>query len=113
MLEETGCDAIMIGRGILGNPWLIRECVAFLEDKTLIDYPTNEEKIAMMKKHFNLLKNDKNEHIALLEIRTNFLYYLKGMPKSKEMKQIVCSCKTSEELMKSLENYEKEIKNID
>lgn len=113
MLEETGCDAIMIGRGILGNPWLIRECVAYIEEGKIINPPTNEEKIAMMKRHFELLKKDKNEHVALLEIRTNLLYYLKGMPKSKEMKTLVCSCKTSEELLNILNQYEKEIKEID
>lgn len=113
MLEETGCDAVMIGRGILGNPWLIRECVAYIEEGKIINPPTNEEKIAMMKRHFELLKKDKNEHVALLEIRTNLLYYLKGMPKSKEMKTLVCSCKTSEELLNILNQYEKEIKEID
>lgn len=113
MLEETGCDAVMIGRGILGNPWLIRECVSYVEDGKIIEPPTNEEKIAMMKRHFELLKNDKNEHVALLEIRTNLLYYLKSMPRSKEMKSLVCSCKTSEELLHVLNQYEQEIREID
>ncbi len=109
MLLETGCDAVMIGRGILGNPWLIRECVSYVEEGIMLDPPTNKEKVAMMKRHFELLKKDKNEKVALLEIRTNLLYYLKGMPKNKEMKQLVCSCKTSEELENILNNYEKEI----
>lgn len=109
MLEETGCDAVMIGRGILGNPWLIRECVSYVEDGVLLEAPTNLEKVSMMKRHFNLLKQDKNEHVALLEIRTNLLYYLKGMPKNKEMKQMVCSCKTSEELLKILDTYEQSL----
>lgn len=113
MLQETGCTAVMIGRGILGNPWLIRECVSYLETGIKLEPPTNTEKIAMMKRHFELLKNDKNEHTALLEIRTNLLYYLKGMPKNKEMKKLVCTCKTSEELLNVLNAYEKEIKEID
>lgn len=113
MLEETGCDAVMIGRGILGNPWLVRECVAYIEEGKLIDFPNPLEKVAMMKRHFNLLKEDKNEHVAVLEIRTNLLYYLKGMPKSKEMKQQVCSCKTSDELLAILNTYEQELKEND
>lgn len=113
MLEETHCDAAMIGRGILGNPWLIRECVSYVENDIVLDAPSYQEKIEMMKRHFNLLKEDKNEHVALLEIRTNLLYYLKGMPKSKEMKQMVCSCKTSEELLRILNVYEQELKEID
>lgn len=113
MLLETGCDAVMIGRGILGNPWLIREAVALVEENKIIDPLSSAEKIAMMKRHFHLLKNDKNERIALLEIRTNILYYLKGMPQSKEMKQKICSCKTSEELIQVLDDYEKAITEID
>ncbi len=113
MLEETGCDAVMIGRGILGNPWLVRECVAYIEEGKLIDLPNPLEKVAMMKRHFNILKEDKNEHVAVLEIRTNLLYYLKSMPKSKEMKQQVCSCKTSDELISILNTYEQELKEND
>ena len=113
MLEETGCDAVMIGRGILGNPWLIREALFYLENGFFLDPPTYFEKIAMMRRHFERLKNDKNEKVALLEIRTNLLYYLKGMPNNKEMKQRVCSCKTSEDLIGILNLYEEELKKID
>lgn len=113
MLDETGCDAVMIGRGILGNPWLIRDCVHYLETEELLPPVSSMEKIAMMRKHFELLKEDKNEHTALLEIRTNLLYYLKGMPDSKNMKMKVCSCKTSDELLQVLNDYEKLIKEID
>ena len=66
MLDETGCDAIMIGRGVLGNPWLIKECVDYLDNNIEPKKVTYTEKIDMMKKHFELLKNDKNEHTALL-----------------------------------------------
>jgi nifR3 family TIM-barrel protein len=109
MLIETGCDAVMIGRGILGNPWLIRDCVSYLENGKTIPPATNIERIDMMNRHFNLLMQDKNERVALLEIRTNILYYLKGMPDSKNIKVKVCSCKTSEELTKVLEDYRKYI----
>ena len=112
MLESTGCDAIMIGRGVLGNPWLIRECVSYIENGIEIKPPSFLEKLAMMKKHFELLKNDKNERVAVLEIRTNILYYLKGMPESKEMKQKVCACKTSEELLNVLNTYEQFLKEL-
>lgn len=109
MLDETGCDAVMIGRGLLGNPWLICECIALLEEGKILEPVSNKEKIDMMKRHFELLKTDKNERVALLEIRTNILYYLKGMPNNKEMKIKVCNCKTSDELINTLNEYEKEI----
>lgn len=109
MLDETGCDAVMIGRGVLGNPWLIKECVSYLETGKKIASPTIKEKIKMMKDHFKLLKEDKNETVATMEIRSHILYYLKGMPNSKEMKNKICMTKTSEELLNVLEEYEKGI----
>lgn len=112
MLEETNCDAVMIGRGCLGNPWLIKECVDYLENGIEPKEITNHEKINMMKYHYQLLKQDKNEKTALLEIRSNILYYLKNMPKSKETKTKICMAKTEEELMSILNEYEKMLSKI-
>ena len=111
MLEETGCDAVMIGRGVLGNPWLIRDCVAYLENGLPPEEVSFQEKIDMMREHYNLLKNDKNEVVATLEMRTHILYYLKGMPNNKEIKNKVCMAKSSEELLQVITEYEKEIQN--
>ena len=105
MLDETGCDAVMIGRGVLGNPWLIRECVNYLDFGLEPEEVSFEEKIEMMKKHYKLLCEDKNEKVALLEIRSHILWYLKGMPNSKEMKNKVMSCKTSDDIFKALDEY--------
>ena len=110
MLKETGCDGVMIGRGLLGNPWLMRECLYYLENKTLLPPPTYEEKIAMMKRHFQVLKEDKCLKLAMLEIRSNILFYLKGMPENKEIKRLICECKTEDEIMKVLDDYEKTLK---
>lgn len=111
MLEETGCDAIMIGRGCLGNPWLIKECVEYLETGKEPIPISNLEKINMMKYHYQLLKEDKNEKVALLEIRSNILYYLKNMPKSKEIKTEICATKSESELLQILNNYANYLKN--
>ncbi len=110
MLKETGCDGVMIGRGLLGNPWLMRECLYYLENQTLLPPPTYEEKIAMMKRHFQVLKKDKCLKLAMLEIRSNILFYLKGMPDNKEIKKLICECKTEDEIMKVLDDYEKILK---
>lgn len=112
MILETGCDAVMIGRGALGNPWLIKECVEYLEKNSIPKEVTKEEKIKMMKYHFTLLKEDKNEKVALLEIRSNILYYLKNMPNSKEIKNKICVAKTEEELISILNDYEKNLKEL-
>lgn len=107
MLEYTGCDAVMIGRAALGNPWIFKRCLEYLEHDSIIPEPTNIEKIAMIKKHYKLLKQDKNSHIALLEIRTHALAYLKGMPEGKIYKEKICKAKTEEEFLNILNEYEK------
>lgn len=99
MLDETGCDAIMVGRATLGNPWIIKEIVHYLETNELLQKPTNKEKIEMIKTHYNLLKKYSNTTHALLEIRTHALWYLKGIPGTKEIKTKICQAKTEEEFM--------------
>lgn len=109
MLEETGCDAVMIGRGVLGNPWLIKECVDYLEDGTLPQRVSAKEKMQMIKRHFELLCKDKGEKLALLEIRTHALWYIKGLPGSASIKNQICQTKNSTELFNILNNYIEEL----
>lgn len=109
MLEETGCDAVMIGRGVLGNPWLIKECVDYLEDGTLPQRVSAKEKMQMLKRHFELLCKDKGEKLALLEIRTHALWYIKGLPGSASIKNQICQTKNSTELFNILNNYIEEL----
>ena len=86
MLDETGCDLIMIGRGVLGNPWLIREINAYLEDGTILKKPTDIDKIDMCLKHINYLSQIKPEKLVCLEIRNHAAWYLKGIKGSIEVK---------------------------
>ena len=102
MIDETGCDAIMIGRATLGNPWIIKECVHYLETGEILPKPTDKEKIKMIETHYNLLKKYTNEKQALLEIRTHALWYLKGIPGTKEIKNKIVTAKTEEEFLKIL-----------
>lgn len=110
MLEETGCSGVMIGRGLLGNPWLIKECVSYLEEEKIIDKPTNKERISMMKEHLKELVKVKNEKQAVLEMRGHLLNYLKGMPENKEIKNKICKCKTANEIFKILDDYQEKLK---
>lgn len=112
MLDETGCSAVMIGRGLLGNPWLIKECVEYLESGKLPEVIDYNEKIDMMEYHLNKLCKDKTEKQAVLEIRNHLLNYLKGLPENKEVKNQVCRCKSRLEIIKILENYRNELKNL-
>lgn len=108
MLDETGCDAVMIGRGVLGNPWLIKECVDYLEKGIEPKKVTLEEKILMIKKHLNNLLETKPYKVAMLEIRTHAAYYLKGLPQGKELKVAIFKTTTKEELISLLDKYMEE-----
>lgn len=99
MLNTTGCDAIMIGRASLGNPWFIKECVEYIENNKIIKKPTQKEKIKMIIKHYRLLKKYINEKQALLEIRSHALWYIKGINNSKEIKNKIMSTKTEKEFL--------------
>ena len=112
MLDETGCDAIMIGRGVLGNPWLIKECVDYLEYGIEPKEISIEEKISMIKRHLDNLMETKPYKVAMLEIRTHAAYYLKGLPKGKELKQVIFKTNTKEELIDLLDNYMEECHDI-
>ena len=103
MLDETGCDAVMIGRGVLGNPWLIKNTVEYLEKGSYEDNVTLKDKIEMLKYHFELLNKYKNEKVALLEIRSHALWYLKGISGGAKTKNMICSAKSSKEVFDILE----------
>ena len=107
MLDETGCTAVMIGRGLLGNPWLVKECVDYIENGILPQEVTYKEKLDMLKYHFQELIKDKNEHLALLEIRTHAMYYLKGIPNNKDIKTQICKINKKEDFIKLIDEYEK------
>lgn len=87
MLEYTKCDAVMIGRAALGNPWIFREIAAFLKDGTIIEKPTYDEIKEMMILHFEALVELKGEHVACLEMRSHGPWYLKGIPNASLLKR--------------------------
>lgn len=104
MLDETGCDAVMIGRATLGNPWFIKECVSYVEEGKIIDKPRNIDRIDMIKRHYSLLKQYNSEKKALLEIRTHALWYIKGIPGAKSFKTLITNASSEEEFFKILED---------
>ncbi len=105
MFMETGCDAIMIGRGTLGNPYLIKQIVAYLETGEVIPNQTPIEKMKTCLKHFSYLLEIKPEKIAVLEMRTHGAWYLKGLPNGVSIKKKLYKIKTKEEFIEAIENY--------
>ncbi len=102
MLDETNCDAIMVGRAVLGNPWLIKQIVVYLNENKILNGPTFNERINMCIRHFNDLLIFKSEKEALLEIRSHIIWYLKGLPNAKEIRKQLFNVKNKEELIKIL-----------
>ncbi len=111
MLDETNCDAIMIGRGVLGNPWLIKEIVDYLEQGKEPIKPTPIEKIDMCIKHLKYLEKLKNEKLACLEIRNHIAWYFKGMKNATEIKNKVYKTSSIHDIMQVLEKYREEFNN--
>ena len=105
MLDETSCDAVMIGRATLGNPWLIKQCVEYLEKGKEPQKVTKEERLEMIKKHTELLFERKPEKVAISKMRVHAAYYLKGLYRSVEIKPKLFKTTTKEELYDLIENY--------
>ena len=105
MLEETKCDAVMIGRGVLGNPWLIKECVEYLSTGKEPVKVSLKEKMKMIKRHYKLLEETKNEKLALLEMRTHAAWYLKRLENSTKLKEAIFKTKTKEEFLKLIDDF--------
>jgi tRNA-dihydrouridine synthase B len=105
MLEYTGCDAIMIGRGSRGNPWIFKRIKTLLEKGELLPEPTDKEKIEMALRHFKLVVDIKGERIAVKEMRKHIGWYTKGMKNSAEMRNKVNTIETKEELIDELNKY--------
>jgi nifR3 family TIM-barrel protein len=112
MLDETGCAGVMIGRGAIGNPWLIKNCVDYLETGTYQEEISVKERIDMMKKHLDMLIKDKNEHTAILEFRNHLMYYFKYLSNSKETKVRLVQAKTKDEVLNILDEYKEKVDNL-
>lgn len=98
MLEETGCDAVMIGRGSCGNPWVFREINAYLRDGVVIPPPPLEEKMAVMLKHIAKMIEYKGEYTAMREARRHAAYYTKGLRGGAKFRAEMSALETYEQL---------------
>lgn len=110
MIVETGCDAVMIGRGVLGNPWLIKECVEYLECNIEPKDVSPLEKLNMILHHLDLLSEQKNIKVALLEMRSHAAWYLKGVKNASNLKQDIFKVKDIDEFKKLITDFLKEEK---
>lgn len=105
MLETTNCDGVMVARGILGNPWLIKNVVKILNNDYDFYEPTHIEKIEMIKRHALMLANELDEKIAILEMRKFAAWYMKGMKNSSETRGKVNKITKAADLCQVLDEY--------
>lgn len=80
MLESTGCDAVMVGRGSLGNPFLFRDCVNLLEKGLATSSPAIEERLDTAFRHLDMVCRQKGEYTGVREMRKHMAWYIKGLP---------------------------------
>jgi nifR3 family TIM-barrel protein len=102
---DTGVDAIRIGRGCLGNPWLLRDLVNYFEDSTK-PYPVSyKDRIEMCFHHMDYLMEIKSERVAVMEMRSHIAWYIKGLPDCISVKKDIFKASTSLEIREILKKY--------
>lgn len=103
MMEETGCDFVMVGRGALGNPWIFSELTAAWRGEPLPPPPTKEEKKAMMIRHFNDILELKGEYVAVREMRKHVGWYLKGVHGAAAFRGKINGINSADELRRAID----------
>lgn len=109
MLDETGCTAVMIGRGILGNPWLIKNTISYLDTGTYSSNISFSDKLDMILHHLDYLSHLKSEHIATLEIRNHIGWYLKGVPGGTVVKNKLYQTSNIRDIISILNTFKEEL----
>ena len=104
MFEETNCDAIMVGRGALGNPWIFKEILSYLAGDIEYNKPTNSEVLSMIIRQLEMTIDHKGEYTGIREMRKHIAWYLKGYKNSAIMRDKVFKCEDKESLIELL-NY--------
>ena len=105
MLEYTGVDGIMIGRGAMGNPWIFEQIQHYLETGEKLPKPTNQEKYEILKEHIELDIREKGEGVALNEMRKHIAWYTKNMKDASSFRNEINHIDNKDELMKKIEEY--------
>ena len=110
MLDETGCDAVMVGRAALGNPWVIKEMVSYVEHGVLLEEPTVDEKIEQCLEHAKRLMVIEGEKNAIRQMRGHAPWYIKGLKSSGVVKNRLSRIDTYDQLVETLEAYHEYLK---
>ena len=102
MFDKTGCDAIMIGRASNGNPWIFDEIIKYLKTGEVVSKPELDEIKKMILRHIDMLVNIKGERTAVLEMRKQIAWYIKGFPNSSKIRDEVNKIEDLQELINKI-----------
>lgn len=105
MLTETGCDFIMIGRGAMGNPWLFKRTMIYLETGQLLPLPSPKERIAMGIKHYKMLILEKGNELALKQMRKHIAWYFKGLRSAARMREEINGLDNTQMVLEKLNEF--------
>ena len=105
MFETTGVDAIMIGRGTFGNPWIFKKIQHFLKTGEKLPETTKQEKLEIIRKHIALELEEKPEITAIRELRKPIAWYTKGLKDSSEFRDRINQIETAKDLLEEIETY--------
>ena len=105
MLDLTGCDGVMIGRGAKGNPWIFSQILHYLETGEVLPGPSVLEIKEMILRHGRLLSEDKGEFTAMREMRKHVAWYTAGLPHSAALRNEINLVETLEEMAGLMERY--------
>lgn len=109
-LKRTGADGLMIGRSVFGDPWIFEEVRAALNGEEYAGRPCLADRIAMAVEQFQLSEQDHGEHIACLEARKHFAWYLRGVPHSSYYKNQITSLNTMEDIYRVAKDVIRDLK---
>lgn len=105
MIEYTGCDGIMIGRGVRGNPWLFSQIKAYLETNEFVKKPSVDEVIEMILRHADMQVEFKGEYVGIREMRKHVAWYTSGYPNSSQLRNRVNEINNTKELSSLMMEY--------
>lgn len=105
LLEHTGCDAIMVGRGAQGNPWIFKRILHYLKTGELLPEPTAQERVEKALRHSQMLIAYKGEYIGIREMRKHMAWYMKGLPGAAELRGKLNYAETMAEMEALLNEY--------
>lgn len=109
MLEETGCDGVMLARGVRGNPWLFRQTKTYLETGKILPKPPIEEVIETIMRHAQMQIAFKGDYIGMREMRKHVAWYTTGYPQSAKLRGKINEIENISDLQYLLESYGKQI----